>query len=359
MTTPMVACLNDAWRDGRRRRSSAAAAAIATQPAFGTPGPGLPLDFTDADAHTLTSLVANILQLIQTHNDRLPPAALTRFHSKSPPGIGIHDYLARIVKYSRLEPVCLLILLIYVDRACERRKSFVITSLTIHRFIITALTLASKSQSDYFLSASASAKIGGISTEELNCLELELLFLLDWDLHVTAAKVQDYYSSLVRQRLLTRAGTVPEVGILDCKMAESEEGDDACDADGMSSDSDSDSDDSSSDESVDPVDVERLRRNSRFGEDQAEGFYYRERETLPAARPRIDSMPVSVNGVTTMTPSANMTIMAPAPTSWPKPARQTTDHQLPTPPFAKRRRSSVEHGQMMERQHQPLFVEAA
>lgn len=39
------------------------------------------------------------------HNDQvvLTPSALTRFHSRAPPGISVLDYLNRIVKYTNLE----------------------------------------------------------------------------------------------------------------------------------------------------------------------------------------------------------------------------------------------------------------
>ncbi|KAJ3251803.1 hypothetical protein HK104_007350 [Borealophlyctis nickersoniae] len=43
------------------------------------------------------------------------------------------------------------------------------------------------------------AKVGGISTKELNILEIEFLFLIDWNLTANAAMLQNYYVNLVRQ----------------------------------------------------------------------------------------------------------------------------------------------------------------
>ena len=43
------------------------------------------------------------------------------------------------------------------------------------------------------------ARVGGISTKELNILELEFLFLIDWNINATSAVLQNYYSNLVRQ----------------------------------------------------------------------------------------------------------------------------------------------------------------
>jgi hypothetical protein len=48
---------------------------------------------------------AHMLNKLLEHNDQvvLTPSALTRFHSRAPPGISVLDYLKRIVKYTNLE----------------------------------------------------------------------------------------------------------------------------------------------------------------------------------------------------------------------------------------------------------------
>ncbi|KAJ3379178.1 hypothetical protein HDU84_006977 [Entophlyctis sp. JEL0112] len=43
------------------------------------------------------------------------------------------------------------------------------------------------------------AKVGGISTKELNVLEIEFLTLIGWDLTTSSERLQDYYRNLVRQ----------------------------------------------------------------------------------------------------------------------------------------------------------------
>jgi hypothetical protein len=92
-----------------------------------------------------------------------------------------------------------LIILIYIDRVCERHPHFTISSLTVHRFLITAATLSSKALSDSYCTNSHYAKIGGISTQELNALELEFLTLIDWRLASTGLVLQQYYANLVEQ----------------------------------------------------------------------------------------------------------------------------------------------------------------
>ena len=43
------------------------------------------------------------------------------------------------------------------------------------------------------------AKVGGISTKELNILEIEFLFLIDWNLAANVETLQNYYVNLVKQ----------------------------------------------------------------------------------------------------------------------------------------------------------------
>jgi hypothetical protein len=57
-----------------------------------------------------------MLNKLLEHNDQvvLTPSALTRFHSRAPPGISVVDYLKRIVRYTNLE-VSLTIVLLLLD----------------------------------------------------------------------------------------------------------------------------------------------------------------------------------------------------------------------------------------------------
>jgi hypothetical protein len=135
------------------------------------------------------------------HNDRIPwkPDSITRFHSRSPPGISVYDYLQRIVKYTPVERAVLIVILIYIDRVCAKHPNFIISSLTLHRYLITAVTVGSKALCDSYCTNSHYAKVGGVSTMELNLLELEFTFYMEWDLIVSGEVIQTYYTNLVRE----------------------------------------------------------------------------------------------------------------------------------------------------------------
>lgn len=139
-----------------------------------------------------------LLRLMQ-HNDSLPlhPSSLTRFHSRATPGISIQSYLRRIAKYTSLDKACTLILLVYIDRVCERMKGFTICSLTVHRFVCAAVVCATKALCDAFSTNGHYARVGGISLVELNMLEKEFLGIIDWHLTCSGGLLQHYYVSLV------------------------------------------------------------------------------------------------------------------------------------------------------------------
>ncbi|KAF9793177.1 cyclin-domain-containing protein [Thelephora terrestris] len=160
----------------------------------------LPPAFEHVDPDHLCRLIADMLQRLIEHNDRIPlsPEALTRFHSRTGPNISVLDYLRRIVQYTRTERWCLLITLHYIDQICERNPRFTITSLTCHRFVITSISIASKTFCDSFSRHSVYAKVGGISTAELNVLEREFLRMIEWRLTCNAELLHKYYVNLVR-----------------------------------------------------------------------------------------------------------------------------------------------------------------
>jgi hypothetical protein len=85
----------------------------------------------------------------------------------------------------------------YVDKLCAMYPSFTISSLTVHRFLITAATVAAKGLSDSFWTNSLYARVGGVSVRELALLELEFLRKLDWRIVPKPEVLVDYYKGLV------------------------------------------------------------------------------------------------------------------------------------------------------------------
>ena len=76
---------------------------------------------------------------------------------------------------------------------------FTINSLTVHRFLITAATVAAKGLSDSFWTNPVYARIGGIPVSELATLELEFLTKVAWKIVPKPEVLEDYYRSLVER----------------------------------------------------------------------------------------------------------------------------------------------------------------
>jgi len=162
----------------------------------------LPRSFEQCDIDHLVVLIADMLERLMKHNDKIPlsPDSLTRFHSRSPPSISVLDYLRRIVKYANVERTCLLITLPYIDliSSLPHLPTFTLSSLTAHRFLIASLAVASKALCDSFCTNAHYAKVGGIRVGELNVLEKEFLAAIDWRLTSTKEVLDAYYVNLVR-----------------------------------------------------------------------------------------------------------------------------------------------------------------
>lgn len=85
--------------------------------------------------------------------------------------------------------------LVYIDRLIQR-NALLLTSLNCHRVIITALMLAAKFFDDQYFNNAYYAKVGGVPCAEINSLELEFLFSINFSLHVTGDVFERYYSEL-------------------------------------------------------------------------------------------------------------------------------------------------------------------
>lgn len=135
------------------------------------------------------SLLSSLLERSVQKNEMLLEAtqtkdAITIFHGSRAPMLGIRQYIDRIFKYSCCSPSCFIVAQIYVDRFIQRRNVH-LTSLSVHRLLIASLTVAAKFIDDAFFNNAYYAKVGGISTAELNRLEAKFLFGLDFWLHVS------------------------------------------------------------------------------------------------------------------------------------------------------------------------------
>lgn len=149
-------------------------------------------------------ILAFLLDKVVQRNEKLLEASkkqekITVFHGLRAPNLSIRSYIDRIFKYSNCSPSCFTLAYVYIDRFIHQQPEVPITSLNVHRLLITSVMVAAKFVDDAFFNNAYYAKVGGVSTLEMNRLELEFLFNLDFKLQVTVSTFESYCLKLEKE----------------------------------------------------------------------------------------------------------------------------------------------------------------
>ncbi|GAB4840772.1 hypothetical protein Ancab_021534 [Ancistrocladus abbreviatus] len=142
------------------------------------------------------SLLSSLLERsVQKNETSQTKDILTVFHGAKAPPLSIQQYIDRIYKYAGCSPSCFIVAYIYVDRYLECVDAL-LTSFNVHRLLITSITVAAKFIDDAFFNNAYYARVGGVSTMEMNKLEMKFLFSIDFRLRVSVETFQRYCSQL-------------------------------------------------------------------------------------------------------------------------------------------------------------------
>ncbi|KAG6628526.1 hypothetical protein I3843_14G021000 [Carya illinoinensis] len=161
----------------------------------------------------LITFLSSLLQKVSELNDLnrgFQPQTISVFHGLTPPTISIQSYLERIFKYANCSPSCFIVAYVYLDRFAQRQPSLPINSFNVHRLLITSVMVAAKFMDDMYYNNAYYAKVGGISTTEMNFLEVDFLFGLGFRLNVTPTTFHTYCSYLQREMLMQQPPLNPE-----------------------------------------------------------------------------------------------------------------------------------------------------
>ncbi|PKU63488.1 cyclin-P3-1 [Dendrobium catenatum] len=142
------------------------------------------------------TLLSSVLERIIHKNEHIlgsmkTAEIFTVFHGLRAPNIGIQGYIKRIFKYSRCSPSCFVLAFIYIERFLLQLDTY-LTSLNVHRLLITGIAVAAKFIDDAFYNNAYYARVGGVTTTEMNRLELNFLFSLDFKLQVSIGTFRKY-----------------------------------------------------------------------------------------------------------------------------------------------------------------------
>jgi len=145
-----------------------------------------------AQQEHLVKLIADLLDETVARNDSIGrKSVLTAFEGEKAP-VRAGAYVRRIAKYGGCSACCFAIGLIYLKRLKRREHSVCLTSCNFQRLFLVAVMLAAKFLDDSYYSNKHWAEVGGMSTAELNCLELEFLFRLGFSLALSREEYDHY-----------------------------------------------------------------------------------------------------------------------------------------------------------------------
>jgi len=126
--------------------------------------------------HTFINILEEIIQV------QVRESVCSAFSIGEAPEISLIDYIERCIKYLKTERGTFIAMMVYLDKIAVEVQ---LTNFNIHRLLLGAFSCATKYTCDICPSNKYLAKVGGISTEEMNIIEATILEMLDYDLYIS------------------------------------------------------------------------------------------------------------------------------------------------------------------------------
>jgi len=158
----------------------------------------------------IAPMLAFFLHQLMKRNDKVPASFnktnnCTVFNAQVAPEISVEKYFERIIRYTPCSPECFLIAVLYIDQIIYKHN-LLVTSLNVHRLIITSILIAAKLYDDTTYDNKYYAHVGGVPLREINSLELQFVQLLEYELNVDVELFNQYRNEaelqVVRDELL-------------------------------------------------------------------------------------------------------------------------------------------------------------
>ncbi|CAD7962029.1 unnamed protein product [Amoebophrya sp. A120] len=119
------------------------------------------------------------------------------FYIAGRPNLGIEQYVDRLRKYFHCSLECFVLAFIYIDRVVTLNRSVItLGSGNVHRLLLASLTVATKYWDDIYYSNGHYAKVGGVTTREIDNMEYQFLCLVNWRLFVSPDEFKGYMNMI-------------------------------------------------------------------------------------------------------------------------------------------------------------------
>mmetsp|Transcript_13399 Transcript_13399/g.31415 ORF Transcript_13399/g.31415 Transcript_13399/m.31415 type:complete len:294 (-) Transcript_13399:90-971(-) len=160
----------------------------------------------------LVTVIAQMLEETVLRNEQSSKkSTLPSFQGKRPP-LSACAFVTRVAKYSGASPCCFAVGLIYLERMKKRDPGVCLTPTNFQRLFLISVMTAAKFLDDFYYSNKHWAEVGGLTTQEVNKLELEFLFRMGFSLHMQREEYDWYAEELhsrVQQELKIPAPAAP------------------------------------------------------------------------------------------------------------------------------------------------------
>jgi hypothetical protein len=140
----------------------------------------------------ISTVLENVIKLNNSNSSNLKKNK-NIFNCDEIPDISLYNYLFRIQKYLSVEDNTLILALIYIDRICKDGK-YMVNSYNIHKILFVAIILAIKFNEDIYYTNKYCAQIGGVSSGELEKMEIRFAFAIQFNFYVEKSLYDRYYN---------------------------------------------------------------------------------------------------------------------------------------------------------------------
>lgn len=169
----------------------------------------------EEDESTWTKVVSDVLDMVCEENvaaeANLPGwrEDISAFFSVSIPELPTAAYVDRLVTYCKCTPTVLTVALVLLDRCATADARLGVSGYNLHRHLVTAVMLASKSVEDCTYTTRHFAVIGGVEdTAEMVKLERLMVRALQWRVQVDVETIEVYRARLQQHLSTTRFSSV-------------------------------------------------------------------------------------------------------------------------------------------------------
>eukprot|EP00299_Pterocystis_sp_00344_P000756 c10337_g1_i1.p1 GENE.c10337_g1_i1~~c10337_g1_i1.p1 ORF type:complete len:186 (+),score=23.07 c10337_g1_i1:116-673(+) len=167
--------------------------------------PSLVLDIVQKQSSSVGQCLAFAMESITQPSTEASTASVFQIGCEVPP-ITLGKFGMRLDRYCQCSLSCFVVAWAYLTRIRNTNPELFHTS-NLHKLMLASLTIAAKYCDDITCTQKYYAQCGGVTVAELNCLEMELLKLIDFRAHVneTEFRQSNKFLTLVRDTLQAKA----------------------------------------------------------------------------------------------------------------------------------------------------------